>query len=361
MNTLHRTALLLGVLGFGLPLGGGAQELSVGSDPTCAGCRVILEPVMTLGSINDADGPAGEFVVTLDDAGRAFVAPLSDRASVGVYGPTGEHLQTLGRSGEGPGEFRFAAEAAILPGDSLIVVDYLLSRYTVYSPELEVMRVQRLPFPDDGSVFFSSRDLVIHASRTTRDQIGFLLHHIVDGEVVRSFAETEVVLPGGRTHLHRRIARSRDGTIWLAHENRYQVERWDTAGTRLATLRADRDWFPPSTGRPDITGPMISSVWEGENGLLFVLMNVPATSPRDEEAQEGRSNWLVAADSGTDSVIEVIDPRTGALVARHRSEDLLYAGLMDVPGLVQLRSEDEDTGWLRVTLWRVRINSYPGG
>ena len=58
-----------------------------------------------------------ERVIT-DDQGNLYMVD-SDRCCVQVYGPDGEHLRTLSREGDGPGEVREPYDVCLLPGGIL--------------------------------------------------------------------------------------------------------------------------------------------------------------------------------------------------------------------------------------------------
>lgn len=55
-----------------------------------------------------------------------------------VFSLKGEHLRTIGRRGEGPGEFNFPSSLAVAPDGNLYVVDMLNFRIQVFSPEGEL-------------------------------------------------------------------------------------------------------------------------------------------------------------------------------------------------------------------------------
>ena len=100
--------------------------------------EAVSEPDLFLTSISDVD---------VDSRGRVF---LVDRALDGITVVTPELslLRTVGREGEGPGEFRFM-EVQILPGDTLLVYDFGLGRITLFDPEnLEL--VTTMPPPNLG-------------------------------------------------------------------------------------------------------------------------------------------------------------------------------------------------------------------
>jgi len=63
--------------------------------------------------------------------GRAAVGDVL-ASHVVILGRTGEVEATLGRAGEGPGEFRFVRSIFSLPDDTLIVLDQRLARSTVF-------------------------------------------------------------------------------------------------------------------------------------------------------------------------------------------------------------------------------------
>lgn len=333
---------------------GTGQTFQVPARPTCPTCRVVLEPIAVLGTPQDSTGPAPVFYVTRNAAGQFLVTPLSDFAGVGVYDRSGSLLRTIGTAGEGPGEFRYAQESKVLAGDTLVVIDRVLSRFTVYSPDFSVVSTQRLPFPDDGSIFYNTRVAVLHATLSSPERVGYALHHLVDGSIKRSFAGTGPVLPGRRLEQQRRIAAASSGRIWLAHAFRYHIELWDTAAVEpLRVLQGTRSWFPETADAPSAGRTSINAVWEDENGLVFVLFHIPSTDPLPPASS--KANPLVRRDRTMDSRIEVIDSRTGSLVAEYQSTRLLYVGITDSAGLVTMFEEDERTGWVKTTVLNVQL------
>lgn len=52
-----------------------------------------------------------------------------------VFGPDGEYLRTIGRLGDGPGEFRWVTSLESGPGDSLYIYDASLQRLTALSED----------------------------------------------------------------------------------------------------------------------------------------------------------------------------------------------------------------------------------
>jgi hypothetical protein len=115
-------------------------RIVVNPAPDAAGPRFTLsaEPLATIGVVEGAP----EYQLT-----RASAVRLSDETIVvfnggtqelRFYDATGQYLRTVGREGEGPGEFKQASLAGRLAGDSVLVLDGGSSRVTVVGPGGEV-------------------------------------------------------------------------------------------------------------------------------------------------------------------------------------------------------------------------------
>lgn len=72
-------------------------------------------------------------LVSVDRAGRLIIADGSDR-DIKIYDSTGFRLKTIGRPGQGPGEF-MSLTAAQAYQDSIVASDFALRRLTVFSPD----------------------------------------------------------------------------------------------------------------------------------------------------------------------------------------------------------------------------------
>jgi len=140
---LLATAALIGCAG-------DAPEAGLGRDaPAATGPRpwaasdswweVTLEaasaPDLYLTSVYDLD---------VDSRGRVFLVDWP-AGGITVLTPDLAYLQTVGREGEGPGEF-VTKEVQILPGDTLLVYDSSLGRITLFDPvNLELLATRPPP------------------------------------------------------------------------------------------------------------------------------------------------------------------------------------------------------------------------
>ena len=90
-------------------------------------------------SIGELDGPEEYllgwiFSIAVDDDRNVYVFDYQAQ-HVGVFDAEGNHLETLGRPGEGPGEFNRAEAIALLPDRRLVVRNPGNQRIEVFGPE----------------------------------------------------------------------------------------------------------------------------------------------------------------------------------------------------------------------------------
>jgi len=105
---------------------------------------------------------------TTDDLGQPILArPMSAAESrvgtfafadasdndIKLYGPDGRRVGTLGRSGEGPGEFR-SLTSAVFHRDSLLAFDFLTQRMAVFDVARSFVRNVPVPGGMDGMPMF---------------------------------------------------------------------------------------------------------------------------------------------------------------------------------------------------------------
>ena len=109
-----------------------------GSDATCA---ISEEPILVIG---DDEEDETQWFSSIRGMGRlsdgSVVAVDRTSAEVRVYDETGRHLRSMGRSGEGPGEFANPYVLWITAGDTLWVGDYRPWSYNVFTSHGEFVR-----------------------------------------------------------------------------------------------------------------------------------------------------------------------------------------------------------------------------
>ncbi len=97
------------------------EELSIGA--------AVGEPEYMFSRISD---------VAKDDSGRIFVLDYIE-AELRIFDQAGKHIRTVGRKGQGPGEFMAPISLGITDNDTVMVYDLINHRISYFSPGGEYM------------------------------------------------------------------------------------------------------------------------------------------------------------------------------------------------------------------------------
>lgn len=116
-------------------------ENAPGMELNAGGWSVDQEPFLTIGSV---DGDEGEFLYEVTGAHglpEGGVAILNaGTTEIRVYDNAGNQVTTIGRRGEGPGEFTWMRLAGTIGNDTLVVLDSGLRRMSLVHPEAGFLR-----------------------------------------------------------------------------------------------------------------------------------------------------------------------------------------------------------------------------
>lgn len=101
----------------------------------------VGDPLLSLGSEDD---PLFQVAAAALRPGGGALVALGGSGEIRFYGPDGRREATLGRPGEGPGEFGILQSAGLLAGDTAWVFDYALRRFTLFHPAQGLLEVRSL-------------------------------------------------------------------------------------------------------------------------------------------------------------------------------------------------------------------------
>lgn len=250
--------------------------------------------------------PDGGVVVA--DAGALFLR---------VYGREGERQVEVGRSGEGPGEFRTVHGLWLTPEGTIGVWDSENRRFTTFDPRGELVATRPVGAAgdaasgrfdaflgsfDNGDVLLASLRLEGRPVRPTPER-WVLGRFGPDGEFRSTLGEVSGMWRAGRAPLPftpvPRVAVGRD-SIWLAHGYEAELEVWsasgdvvrtvelpwsvDPAGDPWATLEAelrrrDKHWFLDLLDQAPRIGefPAVGGLLTDDRGHLWVKVYDPSS------------------------------------------------------------------------------------
>lgn len=302
-----------------------------------------------------------------DSKGSFYVVlPESYNEPPLVFDARGRFVQAIGRSGDGPGEFRNPVAVVVSPADSVYVFDGQTGRLTVLSPALKVVRTA--PFANRmwTATRLTDGSFIVNANLPNPDRFGYPLHRYdATGNYLQTLSDDNpLVVPRYPRHFLRWIFPSSDGGVWSTPLNhQYKVEKWDKEGRPQVSLHRDADWFMPydrydlpTPDRPPM--PQMLGVWEDGDGLAWTLAHVGDPDWRRGIAEgvraEGQMMYRILDHQRVfDCIIEVIDPSSGTLVTSQR-----FNGAYDVviePNLIAAIREAE-SGWHYVEIFEVQLD-----
>jgi len=206
---------------------------------TCDEC-IEVEEIARLGV---GDGPGFlvetgyEFGIVVDHSDRYWVPQPA--GAIQVYDATGAYLRSVGRAGQGPFDFQRPWLSHVDPGGNVHVLDPANRRETLIDPDFELVEMRSLQDRFTRSASLGKGRYVIEAMLTTPAEIGFLLHIIGGGAVLRSFGvplplEGENAKPITAFEQQRILTIGPDGVIYSTKDHAYSIEAWDQDGNRLA-------------------------------------------------------------------------------------------------------------------------------
>jgi hypothetical protein len=309
---------------------------TIAGPPACPDCRVHLRRVATLGDIEGPGALAGppRFVVATP-AGAWITAEYPIATRLIVYGPGGEVLREVGRSGSGPGEFSHITAAYLDAEGHLHVFDSSLRRETVFDSTFQVVRIQNIPeLRVHEAVPGHDDQPFLNADAGTPEAIGYPIHRVADGRVVRSFGSPAAVQRPDAPWLGQRaMAPTREG-LWIARRTHYWLEKWTADGSLLDVIERRAGWFDPYLMRDRATPeappkPWVSAIRLTGQDTLLVLLSVAAPEFADRVTIRHRTPSITLYDLSPcrelfDTRVELIDLASGRLLLSDRVDDCLH-------------------------------------
>lgn len=287
--------------------------------------------VSTEVTVGDTEGPGvlchATPVARLPGGGVAVTG--CDCGTVVLFGPDGAFRRRVGSCGEGPGELRhvrsiFAHGSSLfLTGSPRRVVEYDLASGALRAehtlPRLAEIagvlpdgtRVLRYMDPVQGNLVHG---LHLHAPSGARVASLYAVRAEGDRQVWVDAAHTvnALVTPGGE--------------IWTVRPaNRYEVRAWGADGRLRRSFDREADWFPPYPEPWTGLRPRATAIAWVDDTLLVVgqtpteWVDGPLFRPGESFASPQEVRRILSERSvDIDTVVEAIDPETGATVALGR-------------------------------------------
>jgi hypothetical protein len=225
---------------------------------------VVAEPLVEIGELEGDEAyqlSRAQSARRLSD-GRIVIANGGTQ-ELRLFTAAGAHLVTVGREGEGPGEFKGLGAVYVLPGDTLAAYDWNLRRVSLFAPDGTFVRSHPLDYPGgfpqplgrfaDGS-WLCSRGFTFapggDGSDIIRDTVPFLVFEPTGAlrDSIGPFPGTEFyVRSTGQSAFAMSLpfGRSTEAVVigdrfYAGHNERYEIVRYTPAGVADLVVRLAR-------------------------------------------------------------------------------------------------------------------------
>jgi hypothetical protein len=236
-------------------------ELSPATEASSFGALVYATPVEERTSFLGASGAPAAFVrisdiLLMDD--RTVVADEGD-SSLRVFGTDGTQLVSMGRKGDGPGEFQALRRVWRYMGDSILTFDAFQDRATVWSLDGTPIRTIQVQAHENGLRYYALRgafangELVWSGSRNDWASSGVrpvqetIFITSATGSIERAFGPFDGELRTGRRSTFdlgevpfttRLLVTTRDSSILVANSGMMEIKVHSASGTTTDTFGA---------------------------------------------------------------------------------------------------------------------------
>ena len=345
--------LLAALSGAATPCLQAQEPIRVSSDVVCADCVITIDTVLTLGGL---EGEGMEAIgvnsaIAVDARERILIAnALHPR--IYVFDMGGRFLRTVGRGGEGPGEYSVISH--INAGPQYIHVFQFYNGRTLLDHDFEFVRHDLFPGPVNQSFMTDSEVVAFATSIPTPASVGHKLHLLSPSGAIESYGSGESAY---RSQGYSGAIVTGDGaSLWSVEWDSTRVTRWDLlpkpAVARIWS-RTIKEWDRHDRGptgrawpRPRNAGAML------DQSGLWIVWREPDPDWGGHPSEESLEITDPRHDIH-DSWVELLDPDTGETLARYFDEGFL---LGFVPGSRYVKAYHEtDAGVPYIHLLEPRL------
>ncbi len=288
---------------------GGVRHVRNAATPMEKPLTLQLEKLWRVGGDSEADG---EFFGVITDigvhpSGEVYLLDMQ-LSEVKVFSASGEYLRSIGREGEGPGEFRRPSSLFFDPQGNVGVVQMQPSRVVMLDPKGTPATLLALPNPEDGGFRMLSQgayrggSLVVQGSNFRRaenamERTSALVRLDPSGKEVARFHATS-----SSTSMAKMVIREDEfgfswtvgpqGNVYAALDRTWKVQVWNPDGSVERVIELDYKPVMRTPAEMEAERKRMSSriMIRGPGGRLQPEFEV---SDRERDIQ-----WLAVADDG---------------------------------------------------------------
>ena len=345
-----------------------AQEVIDLSDfDLCADCRLPLQRIVSLGTATGPGMIEEEWTRAVWDAEMGYLTFAG--ATIKRFDEHGEFFGQIGRTGEGPGEFRAITDVQIVQGH-IVALDFRNRSWSVFDRNGSFLRLHRYSGAlGRGRFHVAGQDTVVVAGMDTSspDVVGYPLHLTTlapDPPMVHFGADSPDYIPGepyARSIVLSTMSHPR--TVWWGKPALPHWEEWSLGGDHLRTVVGDLPWFPAELPtRLEGPRPMSRMGYFGVDtrDRLWILTEVADPDWEEIEFARTTEGWVpvneVTPSELRDVRLDVFDLNARRHLGHFRW-DGVYPALTIMAGEMAVSSVEYDPDYTP----RLVINRLPPG
>jgi hypothetical protein len=342
------------------------QVVNINDIEGCPVCQIEIRLMTTLHPPSERvsllNMPPGS--VAMDRQGRFIAGPATGEARLVVFDADGDFSHTVGRFGEGPGEFS-DARLFIRIGANDTVHVFQGVRESVFAPGArDFVRSHNVPVLTTDPVILG-RQVAFRAlvwERDGRSTPVQLVDESREGVTGLGHRPGRPV-PGNVSMPDRRIAAAANGKgIWVSPWTAYELSLFSFDSVELLRVIRDTEWLQPydiSLVKPYMSRqtPVVDGLAEIGQGLL--LMALSFGDPGYEPITAGTDIDPFMDDRGRlDTRLEVLNVGAGELIAtRVFDEYLKFVDAPDSDRTLMFSARTVSSGDLVIDIWEIVITT----
>lgn len=334
----------------------------------CAGCALALRLVLRLGTISGPGVVESEHAELVSTDGKGFLLYLPRvGVNVSLFDEDGEFVRTLGRGGEGPGEFKGIHQPAFGEEDGVFILD-VGGKWVELGARGQLLSERSYEGPG-GPFHIEPGDTtaVVFGLQRTPDAAGYPLHRVDlrTGRVVDRFGSRDASSWKIDDFFNHRVLAGKSdrmaSSVWWGSMGRAHIEEWALDGTPRRMLTGELEWLQrergASGGGPR---PLVAEFGVDRLERLWLLTLVPDRRwrevPRGGEGAVAREDY----DRYWDTRLDVFDLKGERHLGSHTFDAMAVKLLRRDGQLFVYLTEFETPVWPRMAVYAVDLSDSGG-
>jgi len=323
--------------------------------------RIVFKEELTIGEVEGDENYmfGGSISFNTDDEGNFYVAD-SDNNRIQKYDPEGKYLLTIGREGQGPGEFRSFSLPRFDKDNSLYITDGSNRRISFFDKDGQYLKQIRMQ-ERHNNLYINSKGLII-ATKSSQSEDDNIMKSIAtyglfdEGfNLVKELYKDEIEMPrlAGAdessiakflTHALSELAfrpfvrytLANNDLIYLGYPDKYEINIYSSEGKIVRKITRDYDFLPVGKKDEEYFIEIVSNSDDFSNPIftedlkkkVFQQLKFPKYKPAYQAFTLMENGWLAVIIESIDGEYTFFDifDQEGRYIANFKSTDITLPG-----------------------------------